>query len=147
MPYTYIRTMDKFNRSILGGRIYGEGAYIWQKKHSNLQSVKISTFFSSFRYKARISAYFASCKLDNNKNTRMRNINDKVNNKDTVDVVLVSLLLTLNTFHFLLQCFYCWLWSVNCQLGLLLVVLTHRACWNQFRQSFLLWRNWVNKLH
>ena len=27
------------------------------------------------------------------------------------DVVLVFLLLTLNTFHTLFQCFYCWLWS------------------------------------
>ena len=37
----------------------------------------------------------------NNKDTRIRKINDKVSNKDTVNVVLVSLLLTLNMFHFL----------------------------------------------
>ena len=43
----------------------------------------------------------------NNKDTRTRKVNDKVKNKDTVDVVLASLLLTLNTFHFLSQCFYC----------------------------------------
>ena len=35
----------------------------------------------------------------NNKDTRIRKINDKVSNKDTVNVVLVSL--TLNMFHFL----------------------------------------------
>ena len=37
----------------------------------------------------------------NNKDTRKRKVNNKVKNKDTVDVVLASLLLTLNTFHFL----------------------------------------------
>ena len=37
----------------------------------------------------------------NNKDRRIRKINDKVSNKDTVDVVLVSLLLNLNMFHFL----------------------------------------------
>ena len=57
--------------------------------------------------KAHISAYFTSCQLQNmfkviNKDTRIRKVNDKVNNKDILDVVLVSLLLTLNTFHFLL---------------------------------------------
>ena len=45
----------------------------------------------------------------NNKDTRIDKVNDKVKNKDTVDVVLASLVLTLNTFDFLLQCFYCWL--------------------------------------
>ena len=43
----------------------------------------------------------------NNKDTRICKVNDKVKNKDTIDVVLASLLLTLNTFYFLLQCFYC----------------------------------------
>ena len=32
--------------------------------------------------------------------TRIHKVNDKVNNKDIVDVILVSLLLDLNTFHF-----------------------------------------------
>ena len=32
----------------------------------------------------------------NNKDTRIRKVNDRVKNKDTVDVVLASLLLTLN---------------------------------------------------
>ena len=39
----------------------------------------------------------------NNKDTRIRKVNEKVKNKETVDVVLASLLLTLSTFHFLLQ--------------------------------------------
>ena len=43
----------------------------------------------------------------NIKDTRIHKVNDKVNNKDSVDVVVVPILLTLNTFHVLLQCFYC----------------------------------------
>ena len=35
-------------------------------------------------------------------------------------LTLLSSLLTLNKFHFLLQRFFDWLWLVNCQLGLLL---------------------------
>ena len=66
----------------------------------------------------------------NSRDTKIRKVNDKVKNKDTVNVVVASLLSTLNTFHFLLQSF-----SVNCQLGLLFVVLTLCTCWNQFRQS------------
>ena len=90
--------------------------------------------------------FFLSCKIWNmfkvkNRDTRIRKVNDKVKNKDTIDVVLASLLLTLNTFHFLLQCFYCWLWSLNCWVGLLFVVMTLCACWNQFRQSLHLWKN------
>ena len=45
-------------------------------------------------------------KVDN-KDTRIRKVNNKVKNKDTIDVVLATLLLTMSTFHFLLQCFYC----------------------------------------
>ena len=72
---------------------------------------------------------FTSCKIwnlfkVNNIDTRIRKINGKVKNKDSVDVVLASLWLTWNTVHFLLQCFYLWLRSVNCQLGLMFVVLT-----------------------
>ena len=66
----------------------------------------------------------------NNRDTKIRKVNDKVKNKDTVNVVVASLVSTLNTFHFLLQSF-----SVNCQLGLLFVVLTLCVCWNQFKQS------------
>ena len=85
----------------------------------------------------------------NNKDTRTHKVNTKVNNKDIIDIVLISLLLNLNIMHLLLQCFYCWLWSVNCQLGLLLVVLILCTCWcwNEFRQRFHLWRNYVNNLH
>ena len=39
----------------------------------------------------------------NNKDIRTCKVNVKVKNKDTVDVVLASLLLALNTFHLLLQ--------------------------------------------
>ena len=53
----------------------------------------------------------------------------------------VSLLLVLNTFHFLLQFFSCWVWSFDCRLGLLLVFLMVCACCNQFRWRFLLRRN------
>ena len=41
-----------------------------------------------------------------NKETKIRKVNYKVKNKDTVDVVLATLLLTLSVFHFLLQCFF-----------------------------------------
>ena len=41
----------------------------------------------------------------NNKDTSIRKVNDNVKNKDTVDVALASLLLTSNTFCFLLHCF------------------------------------------
>ena len=42
----------------------------------------------------------------------------KVNNKDTYDVVLVSLLLTLNRFDTLLWRFLCLFWTSICQLTL-----------------------------
>ena len=42
----------------------------------------------------------------NSKDTKICKVNDQVKNKDTVDVIPASLLLTLNTFHFLLQCLY-----------------------------------------
>ena len=31
--------------------------------------------------------------------------------EDVIDVILVSLLLTLNKFHILFRCFHCWLWT------------------------------------
>ena len=85
--------------------------YIREEKHFNLQSVKLTFFFffSStkhlFRYFSRRARYEICLKLTID--TRIHRVNDKVKNKDTVHVVLVFLLLTLNTFHFLLQCFYC----------------------------------------
>ena len=71
MPWAYIRTKD--------GR--AGGAYIREEKHFNLQSVKL-TFLSFFQYKARISAFFKSCKMSNM---------FKVNNKDTRILVSVSI--------------------------------------------------------
>ena len=113
--------------------------FIRDEKHFNLQSVKL-TFLSKIWNMFKV----------NNENTRIRKVNDKDKNKDTIDVALASLLLILNTFDFLLQCYYCWLWSGNCRLGLLFVALTLCACQNlrnQFRQSFHSWTNYVNKLH
>ena len=120
------------------------GAYIFERK--NLSICSLLNLLSFFQYKARISVFLTSRKMWNmfkvyNKDARIRKVNDKVKNKETVDVTLASLFLTLNTFHFFLQCFYCWLWSVNCRLGLLFVVQTLCGCWNQLRQSFHLWRN------
>ena len=34
----------------------------------------------------------------------------------SIDVILVSFSLTLNRFHTLVWCFYCWLWASNCWL-------------------------------
>ena len=110
--------------------IYSRGGYI-RKENTSICNLLNLLCFLFLLYKARISAFCTPCKTwninmfkVNNKETRIRKVNDKVKNKDTVDVVLASLLLTLNTFHFLLQCFYWWLWSINCQPGLLFVVLT-----------------------
>ena len=36
--------------------------------------------------------------------------------KDVMDVVLLSLLLTLNRLHTLFWCFHCWVWTSKCQL-------------------------------
>ena len=97
-----------------GGR--GRGSYIRDGVlylgEKTLQYAICYTYYFSFflQCKACILAYFSSCNMwnmfkINNKGTRIRRVNDKVNNKDTIDVVLVSLFLNLNTFHFLLQCF------------------------------------------
>ena len=93
------------------GRIYGQNshlkfdgpifrwgrgrAYIREEKNFNLQSVKL-IFLSFFQYKARISTFFMSGNMwnmfkVNNKDSRIRDVKDKVKNKDTVDVVLASL--------------------------------------------------------
>ena len=136
---------------LYSGDLHMEGAgYIRKEKHFNLQSAKHTFLFSSIKHV--FCYFFTSCKMwnmfkNNNKETRIRKVNDKVKNKESVDVVLASLLLTLNIFHFLLQCFYCSLWSVNYRLGLLFVVLRLCGCWNKLRQSFPLWRNYVTKLH
>ena len=83
------------------GLYSGERGSYTGEKHFNLKSVKL-TFLSLFQYKARISAFFTSCKIFN-----MFKVDDKFKNKDIVNVVLTSLLLALNIFHILLQCFYC----------------------------------------
>ena len=41
----------------------------------------------------------------------------KVNNNDTRTTPVLSLLLTLNIFHILLWCCYCYLWAGKCRLG------------------------------
>ena len=43
--------------------------------------------------------------------------------KYAIDIVLVSLLLTLNILHILFQCFWCWLWTCNCRLGIIFLLL------------------------
>ena len=121
-----------FSRVTVKSRWYA-WAYIREEKHFHLQSV-ILTVLSFFQYKVSILAFFTSYKMwnmfkVNNKDTRICKLNNKVKNKDTIDVVLATLLLILNTRHFLLQCSYCWLWSVNGRLGLLFVLLRLCACW------------------
>ena len=123
------------------------GADIEDERHFNLQPLKPITFLSFFLYKTRVChiSRHERCEICSKLTIKtpeyVKFTINKANNKDTVDVILVSLLLDLNIIHFLLQCFYCWLWSVHCRLGSLLVVLTLCGCWNQFRQSFQLWKN------
>ena len=143
MSCVYIWTKDRVGGGVLYTR---RGLQLGGETLPSICSLPNSIFFLFFQYKSRIFAFFTSCKMGNmfrvdNKDTRIRKVNIKAKNKDTVDVVLATSLLTLRTFHFLLQCFYCWLWSVNCWLGLLFVNLMLCACWNQFGQSFHLWRN------
>ena len=144
--------MDLYYGVRWGGGGRGWGSYIrdgvlYLGKKTLQYAICYTYYFSFFlQCKACILAYFSSCNMwnmfkINNKGTRIRRVNDKVNNKDTIDVVLVSLLLTFNTFDYLLQSFYFWIGSVNCRLELLLVVLTLCSCWNQFRKSFHFWRN------
>ena len=142
-------------RTNLMGLYSGEGigGLIFRRKNTSTCNLSNLLFFLSFfQYKAHISAFFTLSnmwimfKVDNT-DTRIHKANKKAKNKDTDDIVLACLLLTWNMFHFLLHCFYCWLWSVNYWLVLLFVILTLCACWNQFRKSFHSWRNYVNKLH
>ena len=42
------------------------------------------------------------------------NLTIKTHQNDVIDIVLVSLLLTLNIFHNFFYCFYCWLWGPDC---------------------------------
>ena len=107
--------------SIRPGRIHGQratlmdlysgGFYTGGLMHRR-NNTSIITFLSFFQYKARILAYFTSARCEicskliiKTPGYVERRVNDKVNNKDNVDIVLASLLLTLSTFHFVLQCF------------------------------------------
>ena len=88
----------------LGRGTYTHGPY-GEEKHFNFQSVKLN-FLSFFQYKARIFAFFTSCKMwnkfkVNNKDSRIRKFKDKIKNKGTIHFVLASLLLSLNA----LQCY------------------------------------------
>ena len=50
-PWSYIRTRDKFDEPIFDEElIYVVGAYVWEKKHFNLQSVKLAflSFFPAY---------------------------------------------------------------------------------------------------
>ena len=87
---------------IHSGRIYGQRTYLMglhsgrrglifgRKNTSNCNLLNIIFFF---QYKTRILIFFTSCKMwnmlkVNNKDTRIRKVDDKVKNKETVDVVL-----------------------------------------------------------
>ena len=113
--------------------------YFWEKNTSICNPLNLLFFlFLSIKLVFRHLSCRGSCEMCS---WLISKVNDKVNNKDTIDAVLASLLLTFNTFDYLLQSFYFWIWSVNCRLELLLVVLTLCSCWNQFRKSFHFWRN------
>ena len=58
-------------------------------------------------------------KVNNRNNSAMCKICLKLTIKapnDVIDFIVVSLLLTLNIFHKLFWCFYCWLWTSKWQL-------------------------------
>ena len=84
-PWTYLM-------GLYSGGLYG-GAYIREEKHFNLQSVKLAFLF--LQYKARISAFSrrGRCEICSKLtiDTSIRKVNDKVKNKDTIDIILTSL--------------------------------------------------------
>ena len=102
-----------------GGGLYTGGGGIFVRKNTFTRNLlNLLLFFLFFQYKARIFACFTSCKMWN-----MFKVNNKAPEyvkltiKLTIKTPLTlfwSLLLNLNIFHFLWQCFCCWLWSVNC---------------------------------
>ena len=47
---------------------------------------------------------------------------------DVNNVVLVTLLVPLNRFHTLLWCFYYWLWTSKCRLGIPIYLYTFQNC-------------------
>ena len=90
--------------------------YAWEwgwgtgEKHLKLQYFKLTFIFFSIKHIFRHFSCSARCEICSKltiKTPEYINLTIKLKNKDTIDVVLVSFLLTLNTFDFLLQCFYC----------------------------------------
>ena len=89
-----------------------EGGVTFRWKNTSICNLSKLLLLFFFQYNARISVFLTSCK--------MLHV-FKVNNKDTIGLILVSLMLTLNIFQFLLQCFYFWISSANWRMGFLLV--------------------------
>ena len=73
------------------------GIYLLKVKNKNTRTMPISISLEHVR-KSEVFLTF------------LRNID--------MYVVLVSLLLTLNRFHTLHWCLYCWLWTSTCRLGM-----------------------------
>ena len=65
------------------------------------------------------------------------NLTVKTHQNGVINIVLVSLLLTLNIFRNFFYCFYCWLWPPLCMC---------RA--DLYRKTFeILWSQWHSLLH
>ena len=124
-PRRIYRRRSNFMALYLGG---GGGLHAWgiifERKNTSVCNL-LKLLFFVFCCIKHIFQYFsphARCEIFSKltiKTPEYIKLTIKLKNKDTIDVVLASLLLTLNTFQ--LQCFCCWLWSVNFQLGLLLL--------------------------
>ena len=111
-PWTYIRTKDVSHGPIFGcsltemwggGGEEGEGG---GKNTSICNLLNLLLFFLFFQYKARILAYFTSCKAWN-----MFKVNN--NDKKTLEYGTFTIKLRIKTP---LMSFWS-LWSVNCRLG------------------------------
>ena len=139
----YILTNGKFDEPIFGTGLYTPGLIFRRKNTSICNLLKVLPFFLFSSIKLvfwHISHHwrYEICSKLIIKTPEYVTVTIKLTIK-TPWSGSGLFIMTLNTFHLFLQCFYCWLWSVNCRLGLLLVVLTLFACWNQFRQIFNLW--------
>ena len=55
------------------------------------------------------------------------------------DVFLVSLLLTLNIFHTLFYCFYCYFWAGKCRLGYISIFFCYSAVTTTKQRIALEW--------
>ena len=149
MPWPYKqRTKEKFDGLIFG---CGDGLYL---VYSGRKTLQFAIWSIRLTFIIRISVFFMfSCRVKCEIYSKLTiktpeyitlTIKLKITTPFTSFWPLYTfwpLYATLDTFQFLLQSFYCWLWSVNCRLGLLFVVLTLCSCWNKFRQIFHLWRN------